>query len=138
MGKFTEEERRYLSERRLGRIATVGKDGTPHVVPVGWRYNPERESIDVGGRDFARTKKFRDARRSGRAAIVIDDLASTDPWRPRGIEVRGRAETLDGDRPMIRIHPERVVSWGIESEEMGRTAFALGSVRPSGHNRPFR
>jgi pyridoxamine 5'-phosphate oxidase family protein len=119
MGKFTEEERRYLSERRLGRIATVGKDGTPHVVPVGWRYNPEPESIDVGGRDFARTKKFRDARRSGRAAIVIDDLASTDPWRPRGIEVRGRAETLDGDRPMIRIHPERIVSWGIESEEMG-------------------
>jgi pyridoxamine 5'-phosphate oxidase family protein len=119
MGKFTEEERRYLSERRLGRIATVGKDGTPHVVPVGWRYNPERESIDVGGRDFARTKKFRDARRSGRAAIVIDDLASTDPWRPRGIEVRGRAETLDGDRPMIRIHPERIVSWGIESEELG-------------------
>jgi pyridoxamine 5'-phosphate oxidase family protein len=120
MGKFTEEERRYLSERRLGRIATVGKDGTPHVVPVGWRYNPERESIDVGGRDFARTKKFRDARRSGRAAIVIDDLASTDPWRPRGIEVRGRAETLDGDRPLIRIHPERIVSWGIESEGMGK------------------
>jgi len=51
---------------------------------------------------------------------VIDDLASTDPWRSRGIEVRGRAETLDGDRPMIRIHPERIVSWGIESEEMGR------------------
>jgi pyridoxamine 5'-phosphate oxidase family protein len=119
MGKFTEEERKYLSERRLGRIATVGKDGTPHVVPVGWRYNPERESIDVGGRDFARTKKFRDARRSGRAAIVIDDLASTDPWRPRGIEVRGRAETLDGDRTMIRIHPERIVSWGIESEDVG-------------------
>jgi pyridoxamine 5'-phosphate oxidase family protein len=120
MGKFTEDERKYLSERRLGRIATVGKDGTPHVVPVGWRYNPERESIDVGGRDFARTKKFRDARRSGRAAIVIDDLASTDPWRPRGIEVRGRAETLDGARPLIRIHPERIVSWGIESEEMGK------------------
>jgi pyridoxamine 5'-phosphate oxidase family protein len=120
MGKFTEDERKYLSERRLGRIATVGKDGTPHVVPVGWRYNPERESIDVGGRDIARTKKFRDARRSGRAALVIDDLASTDPWRPRGIEVRGRAETLDGDRPLIRIHPERIVSWGIESEGMGK------------------
>ena len=132
MGKFTEEERRYLSERRLGRIATVGKDGTPHVVPVGWRYNPERESIDVGGRDFARTKKFRDARRSGRAAIVIDDHASIDPWRPRGIEVRGRAETLDGDRPIIRIHPERIVSWGIESEEMGkRHSRSVGeAVRP--------
>jgi pyridoxamine 5'-phosphate oxidase family protein len=119
MGKFTEQERKYLSEGRLGRIATVGKDGTPHVVPVGWSFNSEEESIDVGGRDFAQTKKFRDARRSGRAAIVIDDLASTDPWRPRGIEVRGRAETVDGDRPMIRIHPERIVSWGIESGDVG-------------------
>jgi pyridoxamine 5'-phosphate oxidase family protein len=120
---FTARERGYLTERRperLGRIATVGKDGTPHVVPVGWRFNAEHDSIDVGGMNFARSKKFRDAKRSGRAAIVIDDLASTDPWRPRGIEMRGRAETLDGDRPMIRIHPERIVSWGIESEEMGR------------------
>jgi hypothetical protein len=32
---FTDAELRYLSERRLGRIATVGKDGTPHVAPVG-------------------------------------------------------------------------------------------------------
>ena len=127
MAAFTDGERKYLQERRLGRIATVGKDGTPHVVPVGWSYNPEHDSIDVGGRDFERTKKFRDARRSGRAAIVIDDLASTDPWRPRGIEVRGRAEILDGDRPMIRIHPERIVSWGIESEELGdRHARSVG------------
>jgi pyridoxamine 5'-phosphate oxidase family protein len=120
MHTFTEEERLYLAERRLGRIATVGKDGTPHVVPVGWSYNSERESIDVGGHDFDRTKKFKDAKRSGRAAIVIDDLASTDPWVPRGIEVRGRAEALDGEHPIIRIHPECVVSWGIESEEIGR------------------
>jgi pyridoxamine 5'-phosphate oxidase family protein len=102
---------------RLARIATVGKDGTPHVVPVGWRLNRELDTIDVGGMNFARTKKFRDARRTGRAAIVIDDLASVDPWQPRGIEVRGRAEAIEGDRPLIRIHPERIVSWGLESED---------------------
>jgi pyridoxamine 5'-phosphate oxidase family protein len=88
-------------------------------VPVGWSFNPEQGTIDVGGHDFARTKKYRDAQRSGRAAIVIDDLVSTDPWTPRGIEVRGRAEALDCDRPIIRIHPERIVSWGIESDELG-------------------
>jgi pyridoxamine 5'-phosphate oxidase family protein len=119
MAKFTEAEERYLSGRRLGRIATVGEDGTPHVVPVGWTYDPDDETIAVGGRDFDRTKKFRDAERSGRAAIVIDDLLSTDPWHPRGIEVRGRAEAIDGDRPLIRIHPERIVSWGIESDVLG-------------------
>ena len=114
MSAFNETELTYLQgERRLGRLATVGADGTPHVAPVGWNYNPELDTIDIGGREFERSKKYRDVRRSGRAAIVIDDLASVDPWRPRGVEVRGRAEALSTPRPMIRIHPDRVVSWGI-------------------------
>jgi pyridoxamine 5'-phosphate oxidase family protein len=121
MSVFTRSELEYLGERRperLGRIATVGKDGTPHVVPVGWRLDPELDAIEVRGINLARTKKFRDVRRSGRASIVIDDLLSTDPWRPRGVEVRGRAEAIEGDRPRIRIHPERIVSWGLESESL--------------------
>jgi pyridoxamine 5'-phosphate oxidase family protein len=129
MNVFTDRERDYLGERRLGRIATVGKDGTPHVVPVGWSYNAEGESIDVGGMEFDRTKKFKDVRRSGRAAIVIDDLVSTDPWVPRGIEVRGRAEAIAGERPLVRIHPERIVSWGIDSEKVG--ARHSRSVEPT-------
>ncbi|HKH22140.1 MAG TPA: PPOX class F420-dependent oxidoreductase [Solirubrobacterales bacterium] len=123
MSEFTDRELAYLGERRperLARIATAGKDGTPHVVPVGWRFNTALDTIDVGGMDLPRSKKFRDVRRTGRAAIVIDDLASVDPWTPRGIEVRGSAEAIDGDRPLIRIHPERIVSWGLESDELGR------------------
>jgi pyridoxamine 5'-phosphate oxidase family protein len=123
MSAFTDRELEYLTERRperLGRIATVGKDGTPHVVPVGWRLNREHDTIDVRGMDLMRTKKFRDARRTGRASIVIDDLASIDPWAPRGIEVRGRAEIVEQPRPLIRIHPERIVAWGLESEDVGR------------------
>jgi pyridoxamine 5'-phosphate oxidase family protein len=113
---FTEGELAYLGgERRLARIATVGPDGTPHVAPVGWSHNAELDTIDVGGHEVEATKKYRDVQRSGRAAIVVDDVLP--PWRPRGIEVRGRAEALEG---MIRIHPERIISWGIESEEMGR------------------
>jgi pyridoxamine 5'-phosphate oxidase family protein len=119
MSVFTDQELEYLTERRperLGRIATVGKDGAPHVVPVGWRFNPELDTIDVGGMNLPRTKKFRDVRRTGRASIVIDDLESVDPWQPRGIEIRGSAEALQGDRPRIRIHPQRIISWGVESE----------------------
>jgi pyridoxamine 5'-phosphate oxidase family protein len=121
MSVFTQSELEYLGERRperLGRIATVGMDGTPHVVPVGWRLDPKLDAIEVRGINLARTKKFRDVRRSGRASIVIDDLLSTDPWRPRGIEVRGRADAIEGDRPRIRIHPERIVSWGLENESL--------------------
>jgi pyridoxamine 5'-phosphate oxidase family protein len=117
LSAFAERELAYLhGERRLGRLATVGKDGTPHVAPVGWSHNREHDTIDVGGRQFEKSKKYRDVERGGRAAIVIDDLASVDPWRPRGIEVRGRAEIVRDPGPMIRIHPDRVVSWGLDRE----------------------
>ena len=119
---FTEAERAYLTGgRQLGRLATVGADGTPHVVPVAWIYNAVADTIDIGGSELEATKKFRDVARTGRAAIVIDDLASTDPWHPRGIEVRGRAEAIALPTPMIRIHPERIVSWGLESGRSART-----------------
>ena len=129
MSAFTDEELNYLqSGRRLARLATVGADGTPHVVPVGWSFNSELDAIEIGGREFAATKKLRDVRRHGRAAIVIDDLESTDPWRARGIELRGRAEALEGPRPMIRIHPERNVSWGIDA----RGRYARDVEAPTG------
>ena len=122
MSVFTQAEVEYLAGgQQLGRIATVGADGTPHVVPVAWIYNAARETIDVGGHDLERTKKFRDVQRSGRVAIVIDDLASTDPWLPRGIEVRGRGEAIALPTPLIRVHPERIVSWGLDARPSART-----------------
>ncbi len=126
MSAFSDRELRYLlGERRLARLATVGKDGMPHVTPVGWSYNAELDAIDIGGRDLERTKKYRDVLRTGRAAVVIDDVVP--PWQPRGVEVRGRAEGLNQPTPLIRIHPERIVSWGIDSEEFGaRRAPSIG------------
>ena len=122
MSVFREAELEYLSGGlQLGRIATVGPDGTPHVVPVGWIYNAARDTVDVGGHELERSKKFRDVARSERAAIVIDDLASTDPWRPRGIEIRGRGEAITLPTPLIRIHPERIVSWGLDGGRSSRT-----------------
>lgn len=115
MSVFTDAELIYLGEWRLARVATVAPDGTPHVCPVGmWNLDAAAQVIDISGHDFDQTKKFRDVTRTGRAAFVIDDLASTDPWRPRGIEVRGRAEAMYEPEPRIRLHPERVIGWGLE------------------------
>ena len=93
----------------------------PHVVPLGWRYNPALDTIDIGGRDFARTRKFHNAQRNPNVALVIDDVLP--PWRPRCVLIRGRAEALaaaagpDGEPagPIIRLHPTEVISWGMES-----------------------
>ena len=122
MTVFRSAELAYLTGgKQLGRLATVGADGTPHVVPVSWIYNAVRDTIDIGGYELERSKKFRDVLRSGRAAIVVDDLASTDPWRPRGIEVRGRGEAIALPTSLIRIHPERIVSWGLEPSRSARS-----------------
>jgi pyridoxamine 5'-phosphate oxidase family protein len=113
----------YLSTQRLGRIATAGADGKPHVVPTSFRYNADLKTIDIGGLHVATTKKYRDVQANGWAAIVVDDLVSTDPWTPRMLEIRGRAEAIAtggadlgagfGDR-FIRLFPEKVNSFGIE------------------------
>jgi pyridoxamine 5'-phosphate oxidase family protein len=131
MSVFSEHELAYLlGERRLARIATVGKDGTPHVVPVGWTYNPKHDTIDVRGHDLERTKKYRDVQRTGRAALVVDDIASVDPRHVRGVEVRGRAEAIREPGALMRIHPERIVSWGLDGDGVGeRHARTVTSQR---------
>jgi pyridoxamine 5'-phosphate oxidase family protein len=49
MSRLCDQELAYLTgERRLGRIATLGANRTPHVVPVGWSYDAEHHAIDVG------------------------------------------------------------------------------------------
>ena len=120
MSVFSDTELAYLAEPRLGRLATIGPDGLPHIVPLGWSYNPALDTIDIGGRDFARTKKFRNVQANPKAALVIDDVVP--PWQPRAVMVRGSAEALqdaasaDGERlgPIIRIHPTEVISWGLD------------------------
>lgn len=127
MSHFTQRELEYLRSGLLGRLATVGADGTPHIVPVGSpSYNPELDTLDIRGHDLAKTKKFRDVRRTGRAAFVIDDVTSVDPWRPRGIEVRGRAEAVEQPEPVIRIHPQRIVAWGIDGGAFERNSRSVG------------
>jgi len=122
MSAFSDKEIEYLAGQRLGRIATVGPDGQPHVVPTSFRYNPDHDAIEVGGLRMSQTKKVRDVRRTGRASIVIDDVLP--PWQPRMIEVRGTAEVLDSggkawggnfEDTIVRIHPTRIISFGIDS-----------------------
>ena len=123
MTTFTEAQRAYLAEPRLGRLATVDAEGRPHVVPTGFRFDPGASVIDIGGHNLAATKKFRDARAHPWVAFVVDDLVSTQPWRVRGVEVRGVAQTFTegGERlgpgfgaAWIRIIPTRVVAWGLD------------------------
>ena len=138
MSHFSEKEISYLRGQRLGRLATVGSDGSPHVVPVGFRLDAEGNAIEVGGHGLSRSKKWRDLQAKPQVALVVDDLASVNPWTPRGVEVRGRAELHDTggekfgpgwDTAWIRILPRRIVSWGIEGAAFSPGGRSARTVR---------
>ncbi len=131
MSVFTEGELRYLAGQRLGRIATVGPDGQPHVVPTSFRYNAEHDAIDVGGLRMSQTKKLRDVQRTGKATIVVDDVVP--PWQPRMVEVRGTAAVLPSggkafgerfDDAIVRITPTRIIAFGLDAVDDGDRANA--------------
>jgi pyridoxamine 5'-phosphate oxidase family protein len=137
MSVFTDSEIDYLASQRLGRIATVGPDGQPHVVPTSFRYNPEHDAIDIGGMRMSQTKKLRDVQRTGRASIVIDDVLP--PWQPRMIEIRGNAEVVTsggkafGERfedTIVRIRPTRIIAFGIDAGEPAMKARSVNPVNP--------
>ena len=134
MSVFTEKELDYLAGQRLGRIATVGSDGQPHVVPTSFRYNAEHDAIEVGGLRMSQTKKLRDVQRTGRASIVIDDVLP--PWQPRMIEVRGHATVVPSggkafgeqfEDTIVRIQPTRIIAFGIDSGDLTRNARSVGA-----------
>jgi pyridoxamine 5'-phosphate oxidase family protein len=135
---FTQAEIDYLRGQTLGRLATVGRDGQPHVIPLTYWLNAEQDTIDIGGINFGAGKKWRDAQGNDRVTFLVDDTL-TDPMRARAVEVRGRAElfTEGGGKinprfpsfaeEFIRIHPTHIVSWGLEDDATDATTFAPNS-----------
>jgi pyridoxamine 5'-phosphate oxidase family protein len=129
-GIFTANETEYLTGQRLGRLATVTAAGRAHVVPTGFRLADDRSAIEIGGHRLAsrRPLYLRNIEANPWVAFVVDDLASVDPWTPRGVTVRGRAEIHpEGgerlgrgfDAMLITITPTSVTSWGIEAAAFG-------------------
>ena len=116
---FTAAELQYLATQPLGRLATIQPDGTLQVSPVGFHYNNDLATIDIGGWNMAASRKYRNVAADGRVAFVVDDLPSVDPWRVRCLEIRGVAEAIqpDGGGAIIRIHPRRIISFGIDDPD---------------------
>jgi pyridoxamine 5'-phosphate oxidase family protein len=126
---FKPHEIAYLRAADLGRLATIQPNGTPQVSPVGFTYNEELGTIDIGGYRMSQSQKFRNVATNNKVALVVDDIASRDPWRVRCLEIRGTAEQAvagDGlrgaagdalDSAIIRITPRRIISFGIDDTD---------------------
>jgi pyridoxamine 5'-phosphate oxidase family protein len=79
---FTVNEIEYLNSQPLGRLATVGPGGRPHVAPVGVFYDLDTQTIVIGGHagtNMAASKKLRDAERHPPRRILTRGI-DTDPF----------------------------------------------------------
>lgn len=117
---FTDKEREYLKSQRLARIATVSKRGRPDVAPVIFMLDGDR--LVIPSIDMEKTLKYKNIR-NGNAlvAVVVDDVESARPFRPRGIKMHGTAELAEREGALgyglnIVVTPLRVWSWGIDRE----------------------
>ncbi len=128
---FTEEEIAYLRSQGLGRLATVGADGQPDVVPVAVEF--DGTFFWVGGTpEVTGTRKFRNVA-AGRAkvSVVIDDMESVEPFIARGIRIYGHAEQpfervgMVGPGIYMRITPTTSWSWNLEGEPAGEKWYEM-------------
>ena len=136
---FSQEVAEFVSTRRVARFATADAGGAPYAVPICYAFDGDSiyTAIDlkpkrVGQRQL---KRVRNIYENPRVALLIDDYA--EDWsRLAYVMIRGNAEILeDGEArqhgenllrskypqyaqmlepgcAVIRITPERVVSWG--------------------------
>jgi pyridoxamine 5'-phosphate oxidase family protein len=114
---FSDKEIQYINSQRLARIATVSAQLQPDVAPVGFDFDGQH--FYIGGLQQEKTYKYKNvAIGNTKVALVIDDLESVNPWKPRGIKIHGLAEIVErqgrlGPAPYLKVTPERYWSWGI-------------------------
>jgi PPOX class probable F420-dependent enzyme len=119
---ITEEMLTFLCENHLASLTTMRSDGSPHVVPVGFSYDPELQIVRVI--TFTSSVKYKNALRGGRAVVSQVDggrwlslegaaTGTNDPTRVAaavaGYAARYRQPKEREDRVAIEIAVDRVL-----------------------------
>lgn len=138
-GLFTQAIAEFVRRHRVGRLATADAGGSPYAVPICYAFDGRRlyTAIDLkpkraGGRAL---KRVRNILENPQVALVIDDYS--EDWSELAyVMIRGSADIIDSEEDrsrvetllrrkypqyaamlepgcdIIRITPERVISWG--------------------------
>ncbi|GAB3490066.1 PPOX class F420-dependent oxidoreductase [Nocardiopsis coralliicola] len=123
---FTEDELAYIRSQPIVRLATVGRENQPDVVPVAAEFDGTYFWIGGSGRSVLQTRKFRNiADGNEKIALVIDDMVSFDPFIVRSLRVYGKADGpvertgMVGPGYFLRITPTVSWSWNMEGLPAG-------------------
>ena len=127
---FTEEEIAYLRSQPLARLATLGAEEQPDVVPVAFEFDGTQFWVGGPGAVVLRTRKFRNVVAGRvRVALIVDDMVSQDPLIARGIRIYGDADGpversgMVGPGFYLHIVPTISWSWNMAGEPVGDTWY---------------
>ena len=133
--RYSEPEIQYLKSQRLARIATATRQGKPDVSPVAFEFDGRHFFIGSHSQDiFLSTRKYKNVRDGNKeVALVIDDLESVQPWKPRGMKINGTAEIVEhngmfGLGKYLQITPTVSWSWGIKGLQPKEGEFFVKTV----------
>ncbi|MCK5313539.1 MAG: PPOX class F420-dependent oxidoreductase [Anaerolineales bacterium] len=114
---FVEKEITYFQSQPLARISTVSEDKQPDTAAVIFEY--DGTYFYVGGVKPKNTRKYKNVRAgNNQVSLLIDDMESIKPWKPRGIRIYGTADFVErsgqfGSGTYLRITPDVSWSWNI-------------------------
>src|SRR5579864_214987 len=89
------EIRAFLEEQRTLQVATIGKDGWPHLVAM-WYVLIDDQLVFW---TYAKSQKAVNLRRDARLTCLVESGVRYDELR--GVQIKGRA-TLDDDRANVQ------------------------------------
>ncbi|MFH5801786.1 TIGR03668 family PPOX class F420-dependent oxidoreductase [Haladaptatus sp. CMAA 1911] len=137
---FDKDQRDYITRARIGRLATADRDGRPHLVPICFSLLDETIVTPIDEKPKKRSpttlQRSQDINENSCVTLLIDHY--TENWSKLGwIQIRGTATHLLPnepdhtpavfslrqkyeqyanhaleERPIIRIMPGSVLTWG--------------------------
>ncbi|MEM1250557.1 MAG: PPOX class F420-dependent oxidoreductase [Acidobacteriota bacterium] len=135
--RMTEAEiEEFLGTEKTLMVATNGKDGVPHLVPMWFAYDDGAVVFHT----FTKSQKIKNLERDPRLSVLAESGDSYDQLR--GVSIQGKAELIDGEekfahvvkvirryqdlpeealepaarqvaakRTVVRVVPDKVMSW---------------------------
>jgi PPOX class probable F420-dependent enzyme len=115
-----EEALSFLRERHLATLTTLRSDGSPHVVPVGFGYDPEARVVRII--TFDGCQKVANARRGGRAAVSQVD-------RGRWLTLEGEVRLVDDEAGITKATAAYTERYQAPGERADRVAIKIAVDR---------
>jgi len=106
----------FLRERHLATLTTLRADGSPHVVPVGFGYDPDERLVRIITIDGS--QKVANATRGGRAAVSQVDGG-------RWLTLEGEITTTDDPARVAAAEAAYGERYGTPGERADRVALEI-------------